>query len=186
MTTIITREIGPNAKGSPLTNPEMDQNLLNLNNDKIETSVLPTLATLDSPAFTGNPTSTNPPFGDNDTSIATTSFVHANAVIKTGDTKSAQIPAGTTGERDATPQTGAMRFNSTTVGWEGWNGTDWVSIGGGQMYGQASVKAIFYNAQTIAENLTVGTGENGLTAGPVTVNNGFTVTVNNGSTWTIV
>jgi len=57
---------------------------------------------------------------------------------------------------------------------------------GGQMYGTATVKSIFYNAQTIAENLTVATGQNGMSAGPVTVDNGFSVTVNAGSTWTVV
>lgn len=38
MTTIVTRA----GKGSPLTNAEMDQNLINLNNDKLETSTLGT------------------------------------------------------------------------------------------------------------------------------------------------
>lgn len=71
MTTIVTRA----GKGSPLTNNEMDANLNNLNNDKIETSVLVTLAPINSPVFTGNPQSVTPATGDNDTSIATTAFV---------------------------------------------------------------------------------------------------------------
>jgi len=182
MAVIITRA----AKGSPLTNNEMDQNLINLNNDKIETSVLPTLAPKNSPIFTGNPTAPTPPLGDNDTSLATTAFVLANSVQKTSNTASAILPSGNDAQRDASPNPGYMRYNTQSVGWEGWNGSFWTSIGGGQMYGLAAVKAVFYNSQTINENLTIASGQNGGTFGPVTVNNGFTVTVSNGSVWTIV
>ncbi|MET0653652.1 MAG: hypothetical protein ABWY63_14170 [Hyphomicrobiaceae bacterium] len=42
------------------------------------------------------------------------------------------------------------------------------------------------NPQVIAQNLTVPTGQNGMTAGPITVQSGFTVTVASGSTWTVV
>lgn len=165
----------------------MDQNLINLNNDKIETSVLVTLAPINSPAFTGDPKSVTPTYGDNDTSIATTSYVQSNTVAKSVQTGSAKLPAGTTGERDVTPSPGWMRFNTTTNGWEGANNSlSWTSIGGGQMYGQATTKAIFYNSQTIAENLTVATGQNGGTFGPVTINDGFTVTVSDGSRWVVI
>jgi len=76
LTTIITRA----GKGSPLTNNEMDQNLINLNDDKLEiTDAAATYAPIVSPVFTGNPRAPNPSSGDNDTSIATTSFVQAAA-----------------------------------------------------------------------------------------------------------
>ena len=42
------------------------------------------------------------------------------------------------------------------------------------------------NSLTIAENFTVDTNYNAMTAGPITVNDGITVTVSDGSTWTIV
>ena len=42
------------------------------------------------------------------------------------------------------------------------------------------------NANEIKENVTITTGYNGSSAGPLTVANGFTVSVANGSTWTIV
>lgn len=38
MSTIITRETGGTAKGSPLTNAELDANFININGDKIETT----------------------------------------------------------------------------------------------------------------------------------------------------
>lgn len=36
MTTIVTREVGSTAKGAPLSNAEVDNNFINLNNDKSE------------------------------------------------------------------------------------------------------------------------------------------------------
>ena len=60
------------------------------------------------------------------------------------------------------------------------------TVAGGQYFGSASVKAIAYNSQTIGENVTVTTGNNGLSAGPITISDGFTVTVESGAYWTIV
>lgn len=69
------------------------------------------------------------------------------------------------------------------------NGTAWVSSapsgGGGQFFGNAAVKTIAYNANSIGENLTVTSGNNGYSAGPVTIDSGFTVTLQNNSVWTI-
>ena len=55
---------------------------------------------------------------------------------------------------------------------------------GGPSLGTSSV--IRTNAKTISENITFAGTENGMSAGPVTVANGFTVTVTAGSTWTII
>jgi hypothetical protein len=69
------------------------------------------------------------------------------------------------------------------------NGTGaptWDTPSGGQFFGSAATKAIAYNANTISENVTVTTGNNGLSAGPITIANGFTVTVANGANWVIV
>lgn len=113
---------------------------------------------------------------------ATTAF----SVPRTGPTGSAVVPAGTTAQRDPTPLDGYMRFNATLQQFEGFYNGTWQSVGGGQLLGNAVTKAIFYNSQAIAENLTVGTGVNGGTFGPVTINDGFAVTVNDGSVWSIV
>jgi trimeric autotransporter adhesin len=61
-----------------------------------------------------------------------------------------------------------------------------VTVSGGQYFGSAAIKAIAYNANTIGENLTVTTGNNGLSAGPITISSGFTVTVQSGAVWVIV
>ena len=46
-------------------------------------------------------------------------------------TQSIKVPTGSTGDRDGTPATGMLRFNTTTPGFEGYNGTEWGAIGGG-------------------------------------------------------
>ena len=70
-----------------------------------------------------------------------------------------------------------------------YNGTNWVNStpsGGGQFFGSATVKAIAYNANTIAENVTVTAGNNGLSAGPISISSTYTVTVETGAAWVIV
>jgi hypothetical protein len=54
---------------------------------------------------------------------------------------------------------------------------------GGDSLGSGMIRT---NGKTIAENITFAGTENGMTAGPVTINSGYTVTVTSGSTWTIV
>lgn len=49
-----------------------------------------------------------------------------------------------------------------------------------------STNGIQINANTIATSYTIATGNNGLSAGPVSVSTGVTVTVSTGSTWTVV
>jgi len=40
-------------------------------------------------------------------------------------------PTGTTAQRPGSPTQGMLRFNTNTVGFEGYNGTQWTGIGGG-------------------------------------------------------
>ena len=122
---------------------------------------------------------------ENDAQDAAFAAADALNVKKTGATGAAIIPVGTEAQRPA-GSNGLFRYNSDTHNFEGYSPNGWGQVGGGQMYGNAPVKAIFYNSQNIAENLTVAAGQNGLSAGPITVDNGFEVTVANGSTWTVV
>lgn len=107
------------------------------------------------------------------------------SVYKTGNTGSAVLPVGTTAQRDATPATGYVRFNTNLTQFEGYNGTAWGTIGGGAK-GGGSDQVFFENDQTITQNYTITAGKNAVTAGPVTVNSGVTVTVPSGSNWVIV
>ena len=108
-------------------------------------------------------------------------------VTKTSATGSAVLPVGTTAQRDASPLKGYFRYNDDLDIFEGYTeGVGWGQVGGGQMYGNAQRKAIFFNSQTIAENLTVLAGDIGGSFGPITINDGFTVTVADGAVWSIV
>ena len=49
-----------------------------------------------------------------------------------------------------------------------------------------SSNGIMVNSATISANYTIATGDNGLSAGPVTINSGVVVTVSSGSVWTVV
>ena len=62
----------------------------------------------------------------------------------------------------------------------------WSSVPTPQFLGTSAVKAISYYAQAIAESLTIPGNYNALSAGPITLNTGYTITIESGSTWTIV
>lgn len=49
-----------------------------------------------------------------------------------------------------------------------------------------SSNGITQNATTVATSYTIAAGNNGLSAGPVSVNTGVTVTISTGSVWTVV
>jgi hypothetical protein len=109
---------------------------------------------------------------------ATAAFNALNPMTTTGDiiyeasaTTAARLPIGSTGQ--------VLTVASGLPAWA-------AAPSGGQYFGSAAVKAIAYNANSIAENVTVTTGNNGLSAGPITISTGFTVTVQTGAVWVIV
>jgi len=51
--------------------------------------------------------------------------------------------------------------------------------------GNSTDKGLYEHANTISANYTIGTGNNALTAGPITINTGVSVTVPTGSTWVV-
>tara|TARA_A100001234_G_scaffold99653_1_gene87646 strand:+ start:4202 stop:7717 length:3516 start_codon:yes stop_codon:yes gene_type:complete len=60
---------------------------------------------------------------------------------------------------------------------------------GSSLTGVASTTAggaIYENSQTISADRTIPVGSNGMSAGPITINNNVTLTISNGSTYTIV
>jgi len=61
-------------------------------------------------------------------------------------------------------------------------GLTWAEIGGGPSLGTDSI--IRTNAQTISENITIGSTTNGMSAGPITIADTYTVTVN--GNWSVV
>lgn len=108
-----------------------------------------------------------------------------NKVSKTSSTGSAQIPVGTTAQRNSPPSQGDFRFNSSTNSFEGYNGSAWGAVGGGATGGAGN--AVFYeNDQTVSVNYSITSGKNAMTAGPITIADGVAVTIPDGSVWTIV
>lgn len=111
----------------------------------------------------------------------TANVTAAGAVMTTAATGQANMPAGTTAQRTGSPIAGALRFNSTDVSFEGYDGTEWGSIGGGAEDG------VFYeNEQAVSSNYTIVSTKNAMTAGPITINDGVTVTIETGGRWVVL
>ena len=102
--------------------------------------------------------------------------------LKTSNTGSSNIPVGTTAQRDGSPSAGLLRFNSTTGGFEGYDGSAWGSIGGGASAGGA----IYENSNSISADYTLTTNTNGMSVSPLTIATGVTVTVPSGARWVIL
>ena len=117
----------------------------------------------------------------NFTNINTDKVEAAAVVAKTAATGSAVVPTGTEAQRDGSPSAGYLRFNSDATSFEGYDGSAWGSIGGG-----ATSDAIYENSATIAENITIATGRNGMSTGPISVAGGVTVTVESGARYVVI
>lgn len=160
MTTIVTRA----GKGFPLTHAEMDANFTNLNSDKLEISSgaagLP---------FTpsGNITATN--------TQGAVVELDSKTVKLTSATGSAALPSGTTAQRDASPQVGYIRYNTTLARFEGYSNGAWSAIGSGAT-GGGSDTVFFVNKRVVNNPFTIASDEGASTTGPITYN--ATVTVN--------
>lgn len=172
MSTITTRT----SKGSPLSWSEMDANLTNLNNDKVEASALASYETTSHAAST----------------YASISYISATyspittTVSKDTATGAAFMPVGTTAQRP-TGSLGYLRYNNTLNQFEGYGASGWGTIGGGSGATGGGTDKVFVETDvTITTDYTITTNKNAMTAGPVTINSGITVTVPSGSTWTIV
>ena len=108
-------------------------------------------------------------------------------VTKTSATGSAEIPSGTTAQRDVSPSAGYLRFNSTDTSFEGYDGSAWGAIGGGGGASGGGTDAIFYeNGQTITTSYSITASTNAMSTGPLTVNSGVSVTVPSGSRWVVL
>ena len=109
----------------------------------------------------------------------------ATTVAKTSSTGSAVMPTGTTAQRDVSPTTGNLRFNSTDTSFEGYNGSAWGAIGGGASGGGSD--AIFYeNGQSVTTDYTIVATNNAMSTGPITINSGVTVTVSSGARYIVI
>jgi hypothetical protein len=104
---------------------------------------------------------------------------------RTSATGSSSTPVGTTAQRDVTPLTGYFRYNTTTVGFEGYNGTAWGNVGGGAT-GGGTDQVFVLNSQVITTAYTVPVGKSASSVGAITINSGIAVTVSSGSRWAVL
>jgi len=120
--------------------------------------------------------------------ITTLSFLNQNSVFR--------LPSGTTANRPSGVSAGSIRFNTDLDAAEIYKADDgsgsagWTAVsGGGPALGTDSI--IRTNPTTISENITVGPTAgsefaNGMSAGPITIANGYTVTIESGGSWSVV
>lgn len=94
-------------------------------------------------------------------------------------TGSAQLPAGTTAQRDASPATGSTRLNTSLGKTETWNGVAWVSSGGATGTGADDV--FYENSKIVTGNYTLTTNKNASTVGPLQLNSGVVLTIPSGA-----
>lgn len=120
--------------------------------------------------------------------ISTLNFLNTNSVLR--------IPAGTTAQRPTGVSVGTLRFNTDLDSAEIYKADDgtgsagWSNVaGGGPSLGENSV--VRTNQNTISENLSIGPSSgsefaNGMSSGPISIANGYTITIENGASWSIV
>jgi len=94
------------------------------------------------------------------------------------------LPVGTTAQ-EPTGSLGMMRFNSTLVQFEGYNGSAWTQVGGGAT-GGGSDQVFVLNGVVVTTSYTLPTGKNAESVGPIAVNTGVSVTVPSGQRWLIL
>ena len=108
-----------------------------------------------------------------------------NLEVITSATGSEIVPAGTEAERDGTPSAGYFRFNTDTSQFEGYNGSNWGSIGGGATGGGGD-QVFVENDQTVTTSYTITANKNAMSTGPLTVNSGVDITVPDGANWVVL
>lgn len=106
--------------------------------------------------------------------------INSNTVFNT--TGSITLPNGTTAQQPVSPTEGMIRFNNTTNKFEGYDGSAWGPLGGGNK----TDTGLWQNSYTITENQSIEVGYNASSVGPITVDAGVSVTVPDGSNWLIL
>jgi hypothetical protein len=179
---ILTADDIPFLPAGSIAANNVNDALVELDNEKVRTgSATPSMNGLASPGIDTDEASRQDHVHPRDTSKANL----VTSVQKSSDVAGMFVPAGTTAERDATPQYGEQRANSTLNQQEWWNGTAWVPMGGGAT-GASGNPVIFENDIHVTGDYTITTGKNGMSAGPIIVDNGVTVTVPSGSVWSVI
>lgn len=173
MATIVLR----NVKGSPLTSVEVDANFTNLNNE-LATKLDGSGGTINSDLVINGTLGIGSGLatGDIDTDLS---------IDMLTDTGGIGVPVGDISQRPASPVEGMFRYNNETDSFEGYAAGAWGAVGGGAS-GGINNPFIYENDIHVTVDYSLTSGKNGMSAGPIIIDDGITVTVPDGSEWTIV
>lgn len=125
--------------------------------------------------------------------IATESYVQGELTDKADrDVTSGAVflGSGTTAQRPVLLSTArAMWYNTDLLKFEGWNGTQWVGVGGGATGGGADTVFV-ETSYTVTQNYTLTAGKSAMTVGDylgnVTIAEGVDITIPDTSVWVIL
>jgi hypothetical protein len=202
MSTLVTRA----GKGSPLTHNEVDANFNNLNTDKIQSGntvaaltitsasvvdlAVTGITSFDGAQGTAGQVLTSAGTGN----TPTWATVSGSISVTGGDlTLSGNTGTAITNATLATVNSNTGAFGSSssipviTVNGKGLiTAVSTATVAGGQYFGSAASKAIAYNEDSIAENITTTSGKNCLSVGPITIASSYSVTIASGQRWIIL
>lgn len=114
-------------------------------------------------------------------------YVDATNVVTAWDYmgENVSVAVGTTAQRPGTPNQGAIRYNTTTSQYEGYDGTAWGQLGGGAT-GAGGDEVFVENSMIVTTSYTLPTGKSASSVGPITINSGIAVTIPSGSRWVVL
>jgi hypothetical protein len=174
--TIVSRDASGNFTAGTIT--------AELSGNASTATVLQTARSINGTSFDGSTNITTANWGTARTlsftgDVTGSSSVNGSANVATAMTlANSGVTAGTYGSSSAIPiLTVDVKGRVTSM--------STATVAGGQYFGNASTKGIAYNAQLIDEEVTITQGNNGYSAGPITVGDNGQVTVSAGSRWVI-
>jgi len=114
-----------------------------------------------------------------------TEDVEFDAGVDFTGTGAIKLNVGTTAQRPASPVDGDIRYNTSTLKYEGYSNGAWGQLGGGAT-GGGTDQVFNLNGQTVNTSYTFPTNFNANSVGPITIAPGATVTLPSGSRWVIL